>query len=232
MKVTVVIPAYNEENRVGAVIDVVKRCTMVDQIIVVSDGSTDRTADVVSSYDGVLALKLVRNLGKGGALLEGVKHADFEVIVFLDADLIGLHPEHVEALITPVLDGTAGMSIGVFKGGRKCTDWAQVITPYISGQRALLKEDFLCIPNLQNARYGVEVAMGQYARENGIAIKMVTFPGVTHPMKEEKLGVLRGSFARGKMYFEIFKLILRTSPSTIKLKRRLGIAAEDRTSRS
>ncbi|MHB1458194.1 MAG: glycosyltransferase family 2 protein [Armatimonadota bacterium] len=232
MKVTAVIPAYNEENRVGAVIDVVKRCSLVDQIIVVSDGSTDRTAEIASSYDGVMSLKLVRNLGKGGALLEGVKNADFEVIVFLDADLIGLHPEHVEALITPVLDGSVGMSIGVFKGGRKCTDWAQVITPYISGQRALLKDDFLSIPNLQNARYGVEVAMGQYARENEIAIRMVTFPGVTHPMKEEKLGVFRGSFARSKMYFEIFKLVLNTSPRTIKLKRRLGITAEDRSSRS
>jgi hypothetical protein len=231
MKVTVVIPAYNEENRVGAVIDVVKRCSMVNQIIVVSDGSTDKTAEVASSYEGVMALKLIRNLGKGGAMLEGVNHADFEVIVFLDADLIGLLPEHVEALITPILNKTAGMSIGVFKGGRKCTDWAQFITPYISGQRALLKEDFLSIPNLQNARYGVEVALGQHARENGIAIKMVTFRGVTHPMKEEKLGIFKGSFARSKMYWEIAKLIFRTSPRTIKLKRKLGIAAGDRISR-
>lgn len=232
MKVTAVIPAYNEENRVGAVIGVVKRCSSVDQIIVVSDGSTDKTAEIASSYDGIITLNLVRNLGKGGALLEGVKHADFEVIIFLDADLIGLHPEHVEALAAPVLDGSAGMSIGVFKGGRRCTDWAQVIAPYISGQRALLKKDFLSIPNLLDARYGVEVAMGQYARENSITIKMVAFPGVTHPMKEEKLGMLRGSCARGKMYLEIIKLILNSSPSTIKLKRRLGIATDDRISRS
>lgn len=228
MKVTAVVPAYNEERRIGAVIDVLKHCALVNQIIVVSDGSTDNTAEVAAGYDGVSVINLTRNLGKGGAMLEGAKHADSEVLVFLDADLIGLRPEQVEALVTPVLQNREGMSIGVFKGGRKCTDWAQVIAPYISGQRALLRNDFLSIPDLENARYGVEVALGQYARENGIATTMVTLSGVTHPMKEEKLGFLRGSWARTKMYWEIMKLVFRTSPRSGRLKQKPGIAGNDR----
>lgn len=231
MNVSAVIPAYNEEGRIGAVIDVVKRCAIIDQIIVVSDGSTDKTAEVAASIDGVTALTLMRNLGKGGAMLEGVRHADSEVILFLDADLIGLRPEHVEALVAPVVNGAAGMSIGVFRGGRKCTDWAQMITPYISGQRALLRDDFLSIPNLQSARYGVEVALGRHARECGIKIEMVTITGVTHPMKEEKIGLLRGAFSRSKMYWEIMKLVFRTSPRTKRLKQKLGIETHNRISR-
>ncbi|MHB0998953.1 MAG: glycosyltransferase family 2 protein [Armatimonadota bacterium] len=232
MKVTAVVPAYNEESRIGAVIDVLKHCATVDHIIVVSDGSTDKTAEIAAGFDGVTVVKLTRNRGKGGAMLEGVRQAVTEVILFLDADLIGLKPEQVEALVTPVLNNQAGMTIGIFKGGRKRTDWAQVISPFISGQRALLREDFISIPDLENTRYGIEIALSRFARQNGIVTQMVTLAGVTHPMKEEKLGFLKGTLSRSVMYWEIVKLLIQTSTGSSRLKHKQGMAANNRSSRS
>lgn len=205
MKIAAIIPAYNEESRISTVLSVLMNCPQLNEIIVVSDGSSDNTVNVASKFKGVNVVALPANIGKGGAMVEGVKIAQSEIVLFLDADLIGLKPEHVSDIVKPVQNGEVEMSIGVFKGGRKITDWAQIITPYISGQRALLKSNFLDVPNLHSARYGVEVALTRYAKTNGIPFKTVPISGVTHPMKEEKLGLYKGAVARCFMYFEILK---------------------------
>ncbi len=207
MKLTVVVPAYNEGERLRGVLGVLQECAVVDDIIVVSDGSTDNTCDVARSYNGVTAFQLPHNVGKGGAMVAGAKRATSEFIAFLDADLIGLTPSHVEALVSPVLSGEVDMTIGIFKGGRPRTDWAQVIAPFISGQRALSRDEFLSIPGLDEARYGVEVAITRHIRDRGLAIRTVALMGMTHPMKEEKIGYIRGTGARMTMYWEIMKMV-------------------------
>lgn len=207
MKVAAVVPAYNEESRIGVVLNTLKCSTTIDEIIAVSDGSADNTYEAAKAVDGIKVINLPENLGKGGAMLAGAKSTDAEIIAFFDADLIGLTPEHVDALIRPVVEGSADMSIGIFQAGRKWTDWAQKIAPYISGQRALLRSKFLDVPGLNEVRFGVEIAIGRYARENGLQTIRVPFAGVTHPLKEEKLGFIPGAAARAKMYWEIMKLM-------------------------
>lgn len=219
MKVAAVVPAYNEERRIGVVLETLKRSTAIDEIIAVSDGSTDNTYEAAAGVDGVRAVKLSSNAGKGGAMLAGAKATDADVVVFFDADLINLSVEHVDALIKPLTDGSAGMSIGIFRAGRKSTDWAQKIAPYISGQRALRRTDFLSVPGLEGARFGVEIAIGRYARAQKLPVVRVPFSGVTHPLKEEKLGLCRGAAARAKMYWEIAKLLVRTSDEVSRIKK-------------
>lgn len=210
MKAAAIVPAYNEERRIKLVLNTLAQSPSIGDIIVVSDGSTDGTYEAAAGHNGAKAIKLPQNVGKGGAMVAGAKCTDADVIAFFDADLVGLTPLHVEALVQPVLDGRSDMSIGVFKQGRRCTDWAQKIAPYISGQRAIRREDFLSAPGLEGTRYGVEVSLCRYARSRGLNTVMVPLPGVTHPMKEEKLGLLRGVIARWKMYWDILKLVVRT----------------------
>ena len=80
---------------------------------------------------------LSANQGKGGAMLAGAQVSDNDLIVFLDADLIGLHPENVLALIEPVSNGTCSMTLGIFTQGRFQTDLTHWLTPFLSGQRCL-----------------------------------------------------------------------------------------------
>lgn len=206
MKSAVIIPAYNEEHTIGEVIGTVRQVPFVDEIIVVSDGSTDNTAAAAESH-GAKVIPLTENLGKGGAMMVGVNNTEAEVVLFLDADLIGLQPGHVADLLLPVLEGRAEMTVGIFEHGRLATDLAQFIAPYLSGQRAVKRDLFGQLSNLEMTRFGVEVALTRFAKTAGISVVEVELKDMTHIMKEEKLGFLRGFLARLKMYWEIAKCV-------------------------
>ncbi|OYT69384.1 MAG: glycosyl transferase family 2 [Armatimonadetes bacterium CP1_7O] len=218
MKVAAIVPAYNEATRIERVLGVLIQCPPLHEIIVVNDGSLDDTATVALQFaqqhpipntPSVRVINLPVNRGKGGAMFAGATATDADVIIFFDADLIGLKPEHVERILKPVLEGEAAMSIGVFRGGRLSTDMAQILVPYISGQRALLRALFTEIPGIERTRSGVEIALTLHFRRHRYPVAMVTVEGVTHTMKEEKLGWARGVWARAKMYAEIGKAFLR-----------------------
>jgi hypothetical protein len=205
LKVAAVIPAYNEEKRIGAMLKPLIAAESVQEIIVVSDGSTDKTFNVASAFPEVRAIQLPTNKGKGGAMRAGALLTNADVLLFFDADLVGLTPQHVNDLVKPVCEGEATMSTGIFEGGRWATDIAQKVTPGITGQRAILREVFLQIPDLENVGYGIELAITFYVRYNGMIRKNVPLRGVTHPMKEEKLGWIRGAGSRCVMYWQMLR---------------------------
>lgn len=205
MSVAVIIPAYNEERHIGQVLTAVKKVDEVDDIVVVSDGSTDRTVEVAYGFD-VRVIELPQNMGKGCAMKAGLDNTSASTVLFLDADLVGIQPYHVRAILLPVYHGAVDMALGVFCSGRGLTDLAQRLTPFLTGQRAV-KRWVLDMLNgdVWNTGYGVEMALTRCVRKYGLKVIEVPLYGVTHPMKEEKMGVVRGMAARLKMYWEIAK---------------------------
>lgn len=206
--VTVVIPAYNEAARIAGVLQAIKGASLVNEIIVVDDGSHDGTTDIAATA-GVRVCRLMENQGKGTAMRTGALQATGDILLFLDADLHGLTPGHVDALITPLLAGTAEMSMGIFRGGRAATDLAQRISPNLSGQRCLYRDFFLSAPLVDGSRSGVEIALTIHASACKITTVAVPLDAVTHPVKEEKLGLLQGILARARMYSDICSTLLR-----------------------
>jgi len=204
--VTAVIPAYNEEGTIGEIVTVLGNIEEIQEIIVVSDGSEDATAEEAKKA-GAQVIELSENIGKGGAMMAGVERAHSDIILFLDADLIGLTPAHVKSMIDPVIRGEVEMSIGIFEKGRLATDLAQIVAPYLSGQRALRKDLLKAIEDIEDCGFGVEVALTKYAHDHHIKMKEVELFGMTHIMKEEKMGLTKGLAARMKMYWEIAKTL-------------------------
>lgn len=224
-KVAVVIPAYNEEQRIGTVLKAVTRAVFPEEIIVVSDASSDRTASIARSFPGVTVIELPFNTGKGGAMAAGAKATEAGIITFVDADLTGLRPEHVDIIIRPILEDRCDMCIGIFRGGKFWSDAAQRISPYISGQRAVRRSLLDKMPFLEEMRMGVEVTINTYAKRNKAKVLRVILRGVSNTSKEKKLGMVKGTAARVKMWREIGRAIVRMNrknkPTKPGLKRRI-----------
>ena len=202
-----IIPAFNEGKTIGNVVSVLKGVPLIRDIIVVSDGSTDSTAEVAKDL-GVKVIELVENRGKGGAMKAGLECTAADVILFLDADLLGLTTSHVYDLIMPVLEGEAEMTVGIFDKGRVATDLAQKVAPYLSGQRAVRRSLLEDISGMDMTRFGVEVALTRHIENSKVKVKEVVLEDMSHVIKEEKMGVIKGLAARAKMYWEIVKFLV------------------------
>lgn len=120
MRLTVVVPAYNEEDAIASTIErcLAARATIVSQspvddveIIVVSDGSTDRTADIAAGYEGIRLVVFDRNRGYGAAIKRGFAEGAGELVGFLDADGT-CDPTFFATLCTAVIEENASVAIG------------------------------------------------------------------------------------------------------------------------
>lgn len=209
-RVAIIIPAKDEETRIANVLQAACGAKLPTEIIVVSDGSMDKTADVARRFPKVRVIELPYNMGKGAAMAEGVRATHAPIVAFIDADLLGLLPEHVDRIIRPLLGGQCEMCVGVFRGGKVWSDTAQRITPYLSGQRAMRRELFESIPYLGELRMGVEYALNNAAKRRKARVLRVVLRGVSNCHKEEKMGLVKGTAARLRMYSEIGQAMVKT----------------------
>lgn len=187
-----IVPAFNEEKTVGDVVRTLVSSGLFDEVIVISDGSTDRTVDVAKEAGASLVHELPRKHGKGTAMRHGVMHTDLPVICFFDADLKGLTVEHTRLILDPVVHGKRYMNMGLRDRGPFWTALAKHM-PMIGGERALRREIFDMIPDKYRTGFKAESALNYFCRVNGLPYGLVVLPGLSIVRKMEKVGVFRGA---------------------------------------
>jgi glycosyltransferase involved in cell wall biosynthesis len=121
MKIAFLVPAYNEAATIRGVLEAIDALGLDRQIVVVDDGSTDATADIVRDYAAAshdVVLLQQANAGKGAALRAGIPHLVGDIAVIQDADM-EYDPAEVPHLIDPILQGVADVVYGSrLSGGR------------------------------------------------------------------------------------------------------------------
>lgn len=215
-KIIAIVPAFNEEGQISSVLSALSKVDILDEIVVVNDGSEDRTAKAVKVFSVTLIDHKV-NHGKGAAMESGINYAlkkGADILTFFDADLIGLTSRKIQALIKPlILNKKLLMTVGVFERNKKKQ---KETTLEYSGQRAMKKEFFRGLSPLLHAGFGVELLLTSHlekiAKVRGVSIstlrKKIRFEGIIHVIKEKKYGPIEGFGARIKMGLDITKVPL------------------------
>ncbi|MGA2385892.1 MAG: glycosyltransferase family 2 protein [Candidatus Bathyarchaeia archaeon] len=193
--VSVIIPAYNEEETIA---EVLRRMIKVSwslgnvEIIVVDDGSSDRTREEVTAFPLVKCFSHAVNRGKGAAVRTGIENSHGKVVVINDADL-EYEPEYLPMLVKPILDGssdivygsrfkgdTDGMSFSHYVGNSVLSLMARFlysreITDIMTGQKAF-RRSILDGAKLREDGFAVEVEMTCAGLNAGRRFKEVPIP--------------------------------------------------------
>ncbi len=207
--VAAILPTFNEELNVSGVLDVLRATSILDEIILVDDGSSDQTVEILNQAAAIdRRIQVIRhdkNRGKGQAIFSGWAATSAPILLLLDADLKGLTPEHILALLAPVIDHRADMTLGLFKGGHFSTDLSHWLSPFLTGQRGLRAELLKYIPREAAAGYGFEIALTITAGRYNYRTRIVALKGVWHPSSEfrSERGFWGGVFWKLHMYGQI-----------------------------
>ncbi len=205
--VSCLIPAFNEAERIGAVLAAVVGHPLVDEVIVIDDASGDGTAEIGRNCQGVRLIAHRQNRGKTQALASGLVAATGEFLLLLDADLIGLEADDITALIQPVLTGRADISISLRQNAPRL--WRLIGLDYISGERVFRKD--LLTAQLQTLqvlpKFGFEVFLNNLCIARNYRIAVVRWDRVRSPFKNRKYGFVRGVLADLRMLRDIFATV-------------------------
>jgi glycosyltransferase involved in cell wall biosynthesis len=187
--VSIVIPAYNEEKDIGSIVSIVKKISYVDEIIVVDDGSYDKTV-AKANEAGASVISHTSNQGKGSAIETGFKHSKGDIIAFIDGDLQNLSTEQVDAMVKPIMEGKTDITKTKFKrkNGRVTELTAKPLLNFffpeikleqpLSGQFAGKRSALAKIRMEKD--YGVDVGIILDADANGLKVEEVDIGEVKH----------------------------------------------------
>lgn len=207
MSTVVIVPAFNEGPRIGAVVSSVVSAGY--DVLVVDDGSGDDTSDRAQEA-GAQVLKLPKNGGKGNAMRAGVGATDAEVVMFLDGDMKGFDADALHAMSDPVESGEFDQMIGVSgdeHNKRFGDNWDGRLI--ISGQRAVRRRFLEMLPEEAWSGYGIEVWLNDVVARFGGRSGIFLLEGVHATYKWEKEGAAKGLAKMADMGAEIFKALQR-----------------------
>lgn len=188
-KVTAIICVFNEEKTIKDVVLSIAKDSIVNEIIVVNDGSTDNSKNIIEELKERSKLKTIHfheNKGKGYAMAVGVENATNEIIAFIDADQTKIISGYIKQMTNPLINNESDMVLGY----STVNILSQDVNPLriLTGERALYKKDMIpIIDKMKESRFGVETLLYFYFLSLGKTIKFTRLVGLAHKDKYKKM---------------------------------------------
>ena len=182
LSISAIVPFFNEEKQLTKVVGQLLKSLLIDEVICINDGSTDRSFERLQRFNGsVRIISLRRNHGKGYALAQGIKKAKGKIVVFFDSDLINLTLKHIDTLLNPILQNKARVVLGYPTGG-----YFPSLFKDVTGERAYYRNDILSHLNAisKTNRFSVEYYLNEIFDASDI--KRVPLRKLMHLYKHEK----------------------------------------------
>jgi glycosyltransferase involved in cell wall biosynthesis len=220
VRVTAIVPAYNEEATLTEVLAILKATPAIGEILVVSDGSTDGTVSIARSM-GLRTIHLLKNQGKGRAMAIGVAHTDAEILLFVDGDIMNLTVDLLERLVEPVLSGRSDMNVGIRHRGAVIDAFHRRTGPLLSGIRCLRRGIFEAVPESHLEGFAIETGLNWACRQLGCRITTTVMYNLKHLVKEKKRGLTQGFRARFEMFAAVFSAYVNLQVEQPALRRGL-----------
>lgn len=193
MKITAILPIFNEEKTVAQVLSILIKSPLLDEIVVVDDASTDNSLKIIKQFqsDKVKIIHLDKNLGKSGAVKYAVSKVTTDILFFCDGDLHGFKEEHISQLLEHFESGEELMSAGIMDRGLIHNMFVKKFGPLITGERAIPYKIFqrMLDDNFINGLmegYKMEIIMNDYCIKNNIFIQKEVLKGVSQTLKPYK----------------------------------------------
>lgn len=207
MRISCVVCAYNEADRIRHILDAVANHPALCEVIVVNDGSTDDTEKLLRACPNIRLISYSPNRGKTYAMAQGIAAAKGDYIMLLDADLTGVTPADVQALADPVVSGKAQVSISLRSNSLAL--YRGLGLDFVSGERViprrLIAERVGTMEELP--RWGGEVFINDLIIRQKLSIAVVDWPEVLNIRKYKKVGRWRGLFAEVTMVGDAFRVL-------------------------
>jgi len=229
VKKIIIIPAYNEEENIGQVLPAAREHCPDFDILVINDGSTDRTSETARKFGFARVIDLAVNVGIGGAVQTGFiysREKGYDVAVQIDGD--GQHkPGEVRKILAPLLEGKADVVIGsrfIEKGSYKSLPFRKIgirlfdltnrfllgerITDSTSGFRAYNRKAIELLSQDYPDDYPEPEAI-YILKKKGMTVIEIPVEMDTRRRGKSSIGIFRSVYYVVKVFLAIFVLILR-----------------------
>ncbi len=207
LSVSAIVPFLNEEKTISKVVSILLESRpLINEVICVTDGSTDKSADILKKEfkNKIKLIVFKKNRGKGFAMAEGVKAAKGNIILFMDADITNLTVKDVRDLIMPLQKSNVRVVLG-YPAVRYSV--AKFMLP-LTGERAYYKKDILShVKNIAKKGYVAEVYLNEMLKN--YKTEIVPLPHLFLLEKWEKYGPVRVIKDSVREHFNVYKEFLK-----------------------